>query len=125
MATWTMTARWVFPVTGPPVERGVVTVEDERLVAVEPRGARTPDVDLGNVALVPGLVNAHTHLDLTGLRGLCPPSRNFTDWLRQVITHRRSQSPAEVEQSIAAGLSESVQFGTTLIGDISALSMSW
>src|SRR5439155_19461548 len=82
---WSLSARWVFPVDGPPLERGVVVIAGERIVAVEPAGGRTADRDLGNVAILPGLVNAHTHLDLTGLRGLCPPSSDFTGWLRQVI----------------------------------------
>jgi cytosine/adenosine deaminase-related metal-dependent hydrolase len=87
---------------------------------VEPAGTRAADTDLGNVALLPGFVNAHTHLDLSGLRGLCPPSSDFTGWLRQVIAHRRQQSPDRIEQDIRAGLAECIASGTTLVGDISA-----
>ena len=87
--TWTLTARWVFPVDGPPLERGVVTIAGDRIAAVEPHGRRAADLDLGDAAVLPGLVNAHTHLDLSGLRGLAPPSPDFTGWLRQVIAHRR------------------------------------
>ena len=62
-------------------------------------GVRTPDEDLGNVAIIPGLVNAHTHLDLSGARGLIPPTTpdTFTDWLRGVIAYRRSRTPEQVE----------------------------
>jgi cytosine/adenosine deaminase-related metal-dependent hydrolase len=122
---WTLTARWVFPVSGPPLERGCVTVAGDRIVAVGPPADRAPDVDLGNVAVLPGLVNAHTHLDLSGMRGLAPPTPDFTGWLRQVIAHRRGRSPEQVRADVGAGLEESLRFGTTLIGDISGDGGSW
>ena len=65
----TLSARWVFPVSGPPLPGGTVTVRGDRIESVDPAGARTPDVDFGNAAIIPGLVNAHTHLDLTGAAG--------------------------------------------------------
>jgi cytosine/adenosine deaminase-related metal-dependent hydrolase len=122
---WTLTARWIFPVDGPPLERGTVTIDAERIVAVEPHGARPADVDLGAVAVLPGLVNAHTHLDLCGMRGLTPPSPDFTGWLRQVIAHRRGRTPEQVCADIHTGLAECVRFGTTLVGDISSNGTSW
>src|SRR5262245_49901681 len=91
MSAWSMTARYVFPVDGPPLPGGVVVVDGGRLVAVEPCGMRKSDVDLGNVAILPGLANAHTHLDLTGMRGKCPPTPDFAQWLRGVIAYRRGQ----------------------------------
>jgi cytosine/adenosine deaminase-related metal-dependent hydrolase len=123
--TWTLTTRWVFPVSAPPLEGGLVTVAGERIAAVEPRGARRADVDLGDGAVLPGLVNAHTHLDLTGMRGLALPSPDFTGWLRRVIAHRRGRSPQEVRADIAAGLAESLSCGTTLLADISGDGGSW
>lgn len=122
---WSLTARWVFPVDGPPLERGVVVVEGERIAAVEPRGRRTADVDLGNIAILPGLVNAHTHLDLSGMRGKCPPGADFTEWLRGVIGYRRRQTPEQTEADIRAGLAESLQLGVTLLGDIASDGASW
>jgi cytosine/adenosine deaminase-related metal-dependent hydrolase len=120
-----LTARWVFPADGPPVERGVVTVRGEQIVAVEPHGTRTADTDLGNAAILPGFVNAHTHLDLTGLRGKCPPSPDFVGWLRQVIAHRRSVTPEQTQTDIRAGIDECLRFGTTLVGDIASGGASW
>jgi cytosine/adenosine deaminase-related metal-dependent hydrolase len=122
---WSLSARWVFPVAGPPLERGVVVVAGDRLAAVEPHGARRPDLDLGDAAVLPGLVNAHTHLDLSGMRGLAPPSPDFTGWLRQVIRHRRARSPEQVRDDIRAGLAECVRYGTTLVGDIASEGASW
>lgn len=123
----TLTACWVFPVSGPPLANGTVTVEGDRLEAVLPHGARTPDEDLGNVALIPGLVNPHTHLDLSGARGLIPPTDpdRFTDWLRGVIAFRRTRSPEQTQADIQDGLAECLSYGTTLIGDIASEGASW
>lgn len=120
-------ARWVFPVSSPPVPNGVLVVRDNLIVGVEPRGARTPDEDLGNVALVPGFVNAHTHLDLSGARHLIPPTSadHFTDWLRGVIAYRRTRTPEQTQADIRTGLAECLKFGTTLLGDIAAEGASW
>jgi len=123
----TYTARWVFPVAGPPLPGGTVTVRGDRIEAVSPNGERTPDVDLGNVALLPGLVNAHTHLDLSGARGRIPPTdpAHFTDWLRGVIAYRRSRTPEQTQADLRTGLAECLRAGTTLIGDIAAEGQSW
>src|SRR5262249_23906528 len=106
---------------------GTVTIEGDRIVAVEPHGARSADVDLGNAAVIPGLVDAHTHLDLSGARGLIPPTEphHFTDWLRGVIRYRRARTAEQVHADIRNGLAESLRFGTTLLGEISADGSSW
>jgi cytosine/adenosine deaminase-related metal-dependent hydrolase len=124
-STWSLTARWVFPVAGPPLPGGIVVVHGERIEAVEPAGSRVPDLDLGNVALLPGFANAHTHLDLTGLHGRCPPGPDFTAWLRSVIAHRRRQTPEQVAADIQNGLEQCLRHGVTLLGDISSGGASW
>jgi cytosine/adenosine deaminase-related metal-dependent hydrolase len=125
MTPWTLTARYVFPVDAPPLAGGVVTIAGDKIAAIEPRGTRNADVDLGNAAILPGLVNAHTHLDLTGLRGQCPPTPDFTQWLRGVIAHRRRQPPEQIAADIRTGIAESIAAGTTLLGDIAAAGASW
>jgi cytosine/adenosine deaminase-related metal-dependent hydrolase len=107
------------------LEGGTVAIQGERIVAVEPHRAGRADVDLGNAAILPGLVNAHTHLDLSGARGLTPPSPDFVGWLRQVIAYRRRRTPEEVREDTRAGLAECVRRGTTLVGDISGDGSSW
>jgi len=123
----TFTARWVFPVSGPPLPHGTVAVQGDSIAAVEPHGVRTPDEDLGNVALIPGLVNAHTHLDLSGARGRITPTdpAHFTDWLRGVIAFRRTRTPEQTQADTRAGLAECLRFGTTLLGDIASEGASW
>ncbi len=120
---FTLRARWVFPADGPPIPGGRVTIRAGRITDVAPDGPT--DCDLGEVALLPGLVNAHTHLDLGGLRGRCPPTPDLTAWLGRVISGRRARSPEEVRRVVADGITESCRAGTTLIGDISAGGASW
>jgi len=123
----TFTARWVFPVAGPPLEHGTVTIRGDRIESVDPHGVRSPDEDLGDAAIVPGLVNPHTHLDLSGARGLIPPTDpdHFTDWLRGVIAYRRTCTPEQIQADIRTGLAECFRYGTTLIGDIASEGASW
>ena len=122
---WSLTARWVFPVDRRPLELGVVVIDGEKIVAVEPNGTRDADIDLGDAAVLPGLVNAHTHLDLTGLRGAAPPSPDFPAWLREVVRYRRLRLPGQVQADVRDGIAECRRFGTTLVGDISADGGSW
>jgi cytosine/adenosine deaminase-related metal-dependent hydrolase len=122
---YTLTARWLFPVDQPPLGGGTITIQGERIVAVDKAGTRTADIDLGNAAILPGFVNAHTHLDLSDALGQCPPTSDFTAWLRAVIEHRRRQTPADVDRSIDIGLSQCLRYGTTLVGDIAAGGASW
>jgi cytosine/adenosine deaminase-related metal-dependent hydrolase len=119
MADMNLTARWVFPVSGPPLERGVLMISDGRVVAAARHGRLTPDVDLGNVAIVPGFVNAHTHLDLTGARGLLPPTPDFPAWLRSVIAYRRTRTQEQIDFDIQSGIAECLQYGVTEVLDIS------
>jgi cytosine/adenosine deaminase-related metal-dependent hydrolase len=122
---FTLSARWIIPVEGPPLQRGTLTIRGDRVTALEPRGSRRPDVDVGKAAILPGLVNAHTHLDLSDLQGKVPPGPDFTGWLRAVIRHRRQRSEEETAQAVRAGLREAVSFGTTLVGDIAGGGSSW
>lgn len=120
-----LSARWVFPATAPPLADGTVTVRGDRVVAVEPAGARRADVHFGNAAIIPGLVNAHTHLDLSATRGDVPPTPDFVGWLRKVIDHRHTRTPELTAGAIRAGLAECLASGTTLVGDIAAGGLSW
>jgi cytosine/adenosine deaminase-related metal-dependent hydrolase len=122
-APWTIRARWVFPVDAPPVPDGRVTIHADRIVSVATTGPA--DVDVGNAAILPGFVNAHTHLDLGMLHGRCPPTADFTAWLRCVIAGRQSATAERVQQAIADGIAACLRGGTTLVGDISAGGASW
>jgi cytosine/adenosine deaminase-related metal-dependent hydrolase len=108
----------VLPVAAAPLEHSCVTIAGDKITGIGAR-QRNPDLDLGNVAVLPGLVNAHTHLDLSGLRGRMPFSGDFTAWLRAVIGHRRQRTPEQVQQGIRSGAAECLRHGVTLVGDLS------
>jgi cytosine/adenosine deaminase-related metal-dependent hydrolase len=86
-------ARWVVPIDQPPIERGVVTLTADKIVAVGENQSGKPPVDLGNVILLPRLVNAHTHLEFSLLNHpLGEPGMAFPDWIARVIEYRKVQA---------------------------------
>ncbi|QDU48220.1 amidohydrolase family protein [Gimesia panareensis] len=109
-------ARWVFPVNGPPLEDGIVEIEGTRIAAVY-GGAHSRAIDLGNVALIPGLVNAHTHLEFSQLRAPLEPAAPFTDWIRAIMKSR-FETEQPVTERIQQGISECLSSGTTTVGEI-------
>ncbi len=121
----TITARWIAAADQPPIEDGWLEIADGRILTVEKRAGRTAEHDFGDAIILPGLVNPHTHLDLTGALDQTPPQEIFPDWLREVIAYRKTRSPEQVAADIADGIHQSIQAGTTLLGDIAAGGMSW
>ena len=113
-------ARWIFPVDQPPIERGIVEFVDGIISAVEPLNGQ-PDsetVDVGNMAIIPGLVNAHAHLEFSSLDSPIEPALPFTDWIGQVLAHRRERPYSSLWSSIRGGVRQAAQSGTSLVGDI-------
>lgn len=114
-------ARWVLPIGQPPVDGGWVESSDGRITRV---GAGMPPgaaEDLGDVALLPGLVNAHTHLELSWMAGLVPPAPSMDEWIKTLVRLRRTGAPGGVEAERAAArdaASTLVATGTVLVGDI-------
>ena len=107
---------WVLPIGRPPIPGGVVTVDRGVIVGVDDNTGG-PVEDLGDAAILPGLVNAHTHLELSWMRGQVPPDRSMAAWASALMALRRtvSHEPAE---PIAAAIAESRAAGTSLIGDV-------
>lgn len=112
---FSVTARWVFPISTPPLENGVVEVANGRIVAVHDR-PNPSAVNLGNVAIIPGLVNAHTHLEFSDLTQPVQPALPFTEWIRSLVTVRRTTPATHIV--IQAGLNECHANGATLVGEI-------
>jgi cytosine/adenosine deaminase-related metal-dependent hydrolase len=111
---------------GPMVRDGAIACEGGRIVAVgsarDMRAAHADAedrVDLGSALLLPGLVNAHTHLELTGL-GQLPQPASLVDWildLRGRLMGVRDLA-AFVHDGTRAGIAQSLKCGVTTVGDI-------
>ncbi len=88
-------ARWVLPIDQPPMEHGLVTIASGKIAAVGENQSGRPPRDLGDVALLPGLVNAHTHLEFSLLdQPLGEPGMPFPQWIGRVVEYRRTQAKA-------------------------------
>jgi len=116
-------AAWVCPIDQPPIKDGIIAVADGTIRAVgKPPVAPTGLKELGNVALMPGLVNAHTHLELSWLRDRVPPAARFTDWVKLLFAIRgRPDRGLSAEQipPIREAIREIRASGTIAVGDIS------
>jgi cytosine/adenosine deaminase-related metal-dependent hydrolase len=118
-------SRIVVPMAGEPIESGAVAVEGNKITSVgrfdDVKRHHSGDVlDLGEQILLPGLINAHCHLDYTVLRGKIPPSRSFADWIRAINAEKARLSEQGYIDSINAGFSEAQRFGTTTIANLTA-----
>lgn len=118
-------ARAVVTMGGEPIENGAVAVSGNRITQVGPWGEFRPGdgeevLDLGERVLLPGLINAHCHLDYTLLRGAIPESASFSGWIRSINDNKAALTPADYVDSIEAGFAEAAAFGTTAIANLEA-----
>jgi len=122
----TLRCRWLVPMTRPAVEDGWLRVERGRIVALgrrAPPGGRGQVVDLGDAIVLPGLVNAHTHLEFSDFAEPLDARGGLPAWIRQVVAARRdrigaSDAEARSVAAIQRGLAESARSGVTSIGEI-------
>ncbi|HEV8603919.1 MAG TPA: amidohydrolase family protein [Tepidisphaeraceae bacterium] len=121
-------AEWVAPMDGPMIRGGGIAVEGERIVEVgeakrlksEHRSTRVED--FGASVILPGLVNAHTHLELSHLQREPAPSGGLAAWLVRVIkqnTFVAGEVEKVVAKAVAKGVKQCLQFGVSTVGDIS------
>ena len=112
-------ARWVVPVCSPPIADGVVAVERDEIAFVGPssEGPSGDDVQLGDVILMPGLVNAHCHLELTAMRGFLE-DLDFRRWILRLTNARRAVLDDDaLLDSARYGLEEGIRAGITSYAD--------
>jgi len=114
----------VVTMDGAPIPDGAVRVRGNRIVEVrkfsEIASANDELIDLGERVLLPGLINAHCHLDYTCLCGKIPRERSFTDWIRAINGQKAKLTPEDYLASINNGLTQAQQFGTTTIANLTA-----
>jgi cytosine/adenosine deaminase-related metal-dependent hydrolase len=112
-------ARWVLPITQPPIENGTVVENDGKISYVGPRAGAPAgkDYDLGDAILLPGLVNAHTHLELTAMRGFLE-DLDFSSWIDKLRQSRNEiLDPAMLLDSAKFGILEGLEAGVTTYAD--------
>src|SRR6266516_2366391 len=118
-------ARTVVTMDGAPIENGAVAISGNRIIdlgsfdEVERRNSGEI-VDLGEQALLPGLINAHCHLDYSCLRGKIPPQKSFAGWIRAINAEKAKLSPKDYLSSINEGFAEATRFGTTTVANLTA-----
>jgi cytosine/adenosine deaminase-related metal-dependent hydrolase len=116
-------AAWACPIDAPPIRHAVIEIRDGIIQSIAP-GSRVPvhgSTQLGNVVVLPGLINAHTHLELSWLRGRVPPANSFTDWVKGLLAIRRSPDLPMTPDMIAPiheAIREARATGTVAVGDI-------
>ncbi len=114
----------VLPGDAPPIADGAVVVDEAGLVLevgaaaiVVPRHAGAERIHVRGVVL-PGLVNAHTHIELSAMRGRVAGGRGFVGWVDALIAHRQELSPEEESEAIDAAVDELVHTGTVAVGEV-------
>ena len=117
-----LAARWVLPIEGAPIERGAMLVGvDGRIQAigadeVVPRPEHVPAVDYDDAALLPGLINTHTHLELTGFEGQIQEAE-FPAWIRRLRQLKTTRTPDQYVAAARRGLADCYAAGITTIAD--------
>lgn len=120
-------AEWILPITSPPLHDGWIIVSDGQVLAtgagpLPPASsagiAPADDVDLGRVAVMPGLVNAHTHIELSWLWGKVPPDASFIGWVSKLMA-LRGAAGGDDRAAMVEAVAAAEEAGTAAIGDIS------
>ena len=113
--------RWLLPIDRPPIAHGWIETSHGVIRDLGAGPPPAPAVDAGDVAILPGLVNAHTHLELSWLAGRVPPSESMPEWVRHVLARRRGgggEQAAIVERAAVDAARVMRATGTVLVGDV-------
>jgi cytosine/adenosine deaminase-related metal-dependent hydrolase len=118
-------ARILLPISSPPIADGAVLISGNRVAALgrwrdlSPAAAE-PAADLGHVILMPGLVNAHCHLDYTDMAGQAAP-KQFPDWIKGLLARKAAASYADYAQAWLRGAAMLLRTGVTTVADVEAV----
>jgi cytosine/adenosine deaminase-related metal-dependent hydrolase len=115
-----VSADWILPIADEPIGGGAVTLDQGRIVSVGARDG-SEDLALGRVAVLPGLVNAHTHLELSYLHGRIPPAPGFLEWVKPMLAARADRSGSDesaIRDAARSAIQSARDTGTSLVGDV-------
>ena len=121
-------AKYILPNSRQIIENGAVAIHGSEIADVGRYSAlrRTgagPIRDLGEATILPGLVNSHTHLELTNHGAFVDRTPQLTEWLLQIVRNQQSDR-AWVDRAIQSGVQMSLAGGTTTVGDIHGFGQS-
>src|SRR5437870_5609776 len=119
-------ARVVVPISRSPLEDGAVQTLGKHITWVGrwaelPAAERTDVIDLGESVLLPGLVNAHCHLDYTNMVGKLAPPRRFTNWIQSLVALKATWTENDFATSWIRGSEMLLRTGTTTVADIESV----
>ena len=112
---------WVFPVSSPPLRQHAIEIREGLIREIRP--ARNQDALLKNICILPGFVNAHTHLAYTRFRNAFD-QLEFFPWIRRLTEAKKNATSDEIEQSTRQGIQECLRAGITTVADLSDLEIS-
>jgi len=117
-----ISAQYLFTSAGKPLKRGVITIADDgTVVSVEDTGGDLREragTEFYNGIIIPGLVNCHTHLELSHLGGMIPAGGGLMQFITAVRSQRAAQ-PGEIAAAAEKAERMMVSEGTVACGDIS------
>lgn len=116
MAQRVVKSRWLLPAVGPPVENAALMIDDGHIVAVEAGTQHRSADDFGDAVILPGLVNAHTHLELSLLVDKVPFTGSFVGWIETLI--ELAPQVGRYAEAMHTGYRQSLAAGVTALGDI-------
>ena len=126
-----LAATYLLPVNQPAIRDGALLIDGTCIQAVGPRVVLTQRHagvecrDLGEAILLPGLVNVHTHLELSALGGQVPPGHSFVDWVIRLLDRRSSLSLETFTGAVEEGIDELIRSGTTCVGEVTSTGVSF
>src|ERR1700758_3806418 len=122
-----ITSETVLPISSPPLNKGAVLIVDGKIREIgrasnlKKKHKNTKIINLGNGILLPGFVNAHTHLELGWIKNKVGKFSGFIGWLKQIIKAKmEGVKREEIEMSVEEGIRRLVESGVTTVGEVSS-----
>lgn len=123
-----LSAQTILPISSKPIYNSSVYIENGKILEIGPTDSlvsKYKDVrhtDLGKGILLPGFINAHTHLELGWITEHIGGFSNFTEWIKQIISAKKNHAPSDrqIRNSVNNGIRRLIKSGTTTVAEISS-----